>query len=271
MDNFSGLSDPAVTRDRKFSSMVVVVIGGNGLIGREIVRGLSFRGYQVILADINIRDAKENVLALCSSEDKEVDIMDVDITSAISINQLISDVQERYGYIDAVINSAYPKNSNYGNKVEDVTYEDFCENVSLHLGGYFLVSKLFCINFCLQGGGNLINLASIYGQIIPKFAIYKNTPMTMPIEYAAIKSGVIHITKYFAEYYKGNNMRANCLSPGGIYDNQPADFIKSYSERCNSKGMLDPRDLLGALYFLLSEDSKYFTGQNLIIDDGWSI
>ena len=95
--------------------------------------------------------------------------------------------------------------------------------------------------------------------------------MRSPIEYSIIKSGIINMTKYLAKYFKGSNIRFNCISPGGIRDNQPKSFIKKYKDSCLSKGLLDSDDLLSAFKFLLSEESKYVNGQNIIIDDGWSI
>ena len=95
--------------------------------------------------------------------------------------------------------------------------------------------------------------------------------MITPIEYSAIKSGIISITKYLAKYYQKKNIRVNCVSPGGIKDNQPALFIKRYKQYCNSKGMLDGSDISNLIIFLISDSSKYINGQNLIIDDGWTL
>jgi NAD(P)-dependent dehydrogenase (short-subunit alcohol dehydrogenase family) len=95
--------------------------------------------------------------------------------------------------------------------------------------------------------------------------------MTMPVEYAAIKAAVIHLTKYMARYFKGCNIRVNALSPGGIYDKQCRSFVKKYNKLCLSKGLLDAADINGALLYLLSDMSKYVNGQNIIIDDGWTL
>jgi NAD(P)-dependent dehydrogenase (short-subunit alcohol dehydrogenase family) len=95
--------------------------------------------------------------------------------------------------------------------------------------------------------------------------------MVSPIEYSAIKTGIIAVTRYLAKYCKGENIRVNCISPGGIQNDQPINFLKKYQKSCNSKGMLDPDDLVGTLIFLLSHQSKFINGQNIIVDDGWSI
>jgi len=127
----------------------------------------------------------------------------------------IAFVHETYGRIDALVNNAYPRNKHYGRFLMDVEYDDFCDNLNLNLGGYFLTSQQFAAYFLKQGFGNIVNIASIYGVVAPKFEIYENTPMTMPVEYAVIKSALIHLTKYFAKSFKGKNIRTNSLSPGG--------------------------------------------------------
>lgn len=238
------------------NEQVIVVIGGNGLLGKEFIKAIEVNNAIVINADIDNTKINKNTKY-------------VDITSKESINRLILDIDIEYKKIDAIINAAYPRNKNYGRSFFDVEYEDFCENTNLHLGGYFLASQQFAQYFKKQGYGNIINIASVYGVIPPKFEIYGNSNMTMPVEYAAIKSSLIHLTKYMAKYLKNCNIRVNSISPGGILDNQNSNFLIKYKEECLSKGMLDKTDINGTLLFLLSDNSKYINGQNIIIDDGF--
>jgi len=250
---------------------VVVVSGGAGVIGRCFVRGVAEKGGVAVAADIDLDAAECLARELGQDCPGRIEAVRLDITSKDSICALISDLRQRHGRIDAVINNAYPRNSNYGRKLEDVTYADFCENVDMHLGGYFLTAQQFCLAFKELGGGNVINMSSIYGTMVPRFGVYDGTPMTMPVEYAAIKSAVVQLTRYFAQYFKGAGIRVNCLSPGGILADQPAGFLNAYNGHCASKGMLAPQDVLGALLFLLSDESKFMTGQNLLVDDGFSL
>ena len=118
---------------------------------------------------------------------------------------------------------------------------------------------------------SLVNLSSIYGVIPPKFKVYGDTDMTMPVEYAAIKSALLHMNKYFSSLMKGSRFRVNSVSPGGINNNQQLKFINNYKAESRIKGMLDPSDIVGALNFLLSDGSKYVCGQNIIVDDSFSI
>ncbi len=250
---------------------VVVVTGGAGMLGEVFSRAIASWGGIAIVADIDLNKAKQVTQKAVPEKNGLMDAVALDITSPNSVTSLIQHLLAKYGRIDCIINSAYPRNASYGQKLEDVQYHDFCENINLHLGGYFLVSQLFCGAFKTQGHGNVINISSIYGMSAPRFSIYEGTSMTMPVEYAAIKSAVHHLTQYFAQYFKNTGIRVNCLSPGGIFSDQPESFLNAYRQHCATKGMLNPEDLLGALYFLLSDGSLYVTGQNICVDDGFTI
>ena len=250
---------------------VVIVIGGAGLLGSVICQDIAQYGNNVILADINLDEAIRLADKINLNFPGSISATSVDITKTNSIRSLIDATYRDFGKIDAVVNNAYPRNRNYGRKVEDVTYDDFCENVNSHLGGYFLVMQEFAVFFKKHKRGNIINMSSIYGLMTPRFEVYSGTEMTMPVEYAAIKSAIIHLTKYFAQYYKRDSIRVNCISPGGIFMNQPSKFIKAYKDFCGDKGMLDPKDISGAILFLLSVASEFITGQNIVIDDGYSL
>jgi NAD(P)-dependent dehydrogenase (short-subunit alcohol dehydrogenase family) len=249
---------------------VVVVTGGAGLLGKEFVKGIMECGGTAIITDVDEKKGKEVENELLTLDLKgKCEFLKMNIIDKNSIRQVINYLNDKYGKIDALVNNAYPRNKNYGRKFEDVEYKDFCENVSLHLGGYFLTSQQFAYYFKKQGYGNIISIASIYGVVAPRFEIYEGTNMTMPVEYACIKSAIVHLTKYMAKYFKGQNIRFNCISPGGIIEGQPQKFLESYKRKCLNKGMLNKCDLKGTLVYILSDMSKYVNGQNIIIDDGF--
>lgn len=251
---------------------IVVVTGGAGLLGREFVGAIAAHGGTAVIADFD----EEAGIAACQQINAKgfsgrVDFVPIDISDKPSILSAIELIANKYGTIDALVNNAYPRNKQYGRSLMDVEYSDFCENVNLNLGGYFLTSQQMASYFLVQGHGNIINIASIYGVVAPKFQIYDKTTMTMPVEYAVIKSGVIHLTKYFAKSFKGKNIRVNSLSPGGILDSQPPEFVSAYRNECINQGMLNKQDVSGSLIYLLSDMSTCVNGQNLIVDDGFTI
>lgn len=250
---------------------VVVIIGGAGLIGQAFVQGLIQHAAIVVMADIDMQRCQE----VCARLEQTVPGCvlhpeSVDIIAKASLQGLIQRVLLRFGKIDAVVNNAYPRNKQYGRRLEQVEFADFCENMNLHLGGYFLSSQQFSAHFAAQGFGHVINISSIYGMVPPRFEIYNGTSMTMPVEYAAIKAAILHLSLYFMRYYKGTAVRFNCISPGGIFDAQPAAFVELYKQYSQHKGMLVPSDLAGTLVYLVSDLSSYVNGQNIVVDDGWS-
>jgi NAD(P)-dependent dehydrogenase (short-subunit alcohol dehydrogenase family) len=249
---------------------VVVVTGGAGLLGRAFVRAIADAGGTAVVADVNLAAAETVVAGLPATAGRALAV-GMDITSADSVSGAIAAVLSACGRVDAVVNNAYPRNAAYGRRLEDVTYADFCENLSVHVGGYFLVAQQFAQHFRTVGGGAIVNMGSIYGTMAPRFEVYDGTSMTMPVEYAAIKSAISHLTRYFAQYLRKDGIRVNSLSPGGIRDRQPESFLAAYASHAGTRGMLEPTDICGALIFLLSDASRFVTGQNLIVDDGFSL
>ena len=251
---------------------VFVIVGGLGLLGRAITLDLLEKKCKILVADIKDtipNDLTKQVRQLGAS--KKLNYTKLDITSLESVDASITLCHEEYSHIDGLVNTAYPKTHSYGKDMSELSYDEFCENLNINLGGYFLTTQRFSKYFYNQGFGNILNIASIYGVIPPRFSIYKNLPISSPIEYAAIKSGLIHISKYFAKYYKGKNLRFNTVSPGGIFDDHEGDFSENYAAFCLNKGLLDPKDICGTISFLLSNESEFINGQNIIVDDGFTL
>jgi len=254
------------------TNKIIVITGGAGLIGKEFVKAVVENNGIAIIADIN-EEIGNQVRNNLSKEfnTNNIDFVKLDITSKDSLQNCINYLDKKYKKIDALVNNAYPRTTNYGKHFFDVEYEDFCQITNLNLGGYFVTSQQFAKYFQEQGNGNIINISSIYGVVAPKFEIYDGTTMTTPIEYVAIKSALIQMTRYMAKYFKGMNIKVNTLSPGGIFDSQPEAFLDAYKKACLNKGMLDKNDLKGTLIYLLSDMSQYVNGQNIIVDDGFSL
>lgn len=251
---------------------IIVITGGAGLIGREFSKAVIQSGGTAVIADVD-ETAGQTLRNRLREElnTHNVDFIKIDITSKESIRSTCRTLLEKYGRIDALVNNAYPRNKNYGRNFFDVEFSDFNENVGLHLGGYFLTSQQFAEFFRTQGYGNIINMGSIYGFATPKFEIYAGTDVSMPVEYAAIKSSVLMLTKYMAKYFKNMNIRVNAISPGGILNNQDEKFLEKYNAYGMSKGMLNANDLTGTLVYLLSDASRFVNGQNIVVDDGWTL
>lgn len=249
-------------KDRK-----ILVAGAAGLLGASLVKELLVQGATVVAVDVSLERLDIRFAALgISADDANVTLRQIDLTDKTALTAMFDELEGLAG----AVNCSYPRNKNYGKHFFDVTPEDFNENISLNLGSSFLFMQQCAAYFKrTQAAFSLVNISSVYGVVAPKFEIYNNTPMTMPVEYAAIKSGLIHLSKYVAKYVGDSRFRVNVVSPGGIFDHQPGDFLDAYKKETFGKGMLDVNDVLGSVLFLLSEHSLYVNGQNIVVDDGF--
>lgn len=245
----------------------ILVIGAAGLLGSNVVKSSQRLGAKVIAADLCL-DAMLKKLNDSVIDLDRITFERLDITNSSDVANLF----EKYGDIDGAVNCTYPRNKAYGAHFFDVELNSFNENVTLHLGSAFLFTQQ-CAKYFKQHekAFSLVNIASVYGVIAPKFEVYESTGMTMPVEYAAIKSAILHLSKYAVKYVNNSRFRINSISPGGIFDNQPRRFVTAYTENTHGAGMLDVSEFMGTICFLLSDDSKFITGQNIVVDDGFSL
>lgn len=247
----------------------ILVVGAGGLLGSHTVSVLLSEGAEVIAADIIIEKMQEQLINQdIDIEISKLSLQSLDITNEASVKDFFTTAE----HLDGAVNCTYPRNQNYGTHFLDVKLSDFNENVSLHLGSTFLFTQQCAVYYLrCQAPFSLVNVSSVYGVIAPKFSIYNNTNMTMPVEYAAIKSALIHLNKYVVKYINDSNFKVNSVSPGGILDTQPEAFLEAYKGHTLGKGMLSRDDVTGTILFLLSAHSKHVNGQNIVVDDGFSL
>lgn len=242
----------------RLEKKIIIVTGGNGLLGSAIIKKLRANGAFVINLDIS-HETNENISKL-----------KCDITSQDSIDHSLDLIINRYRKIDGLVNNAYPRTQDWGCRFEDIKFSSWKKNIDWQLNSYFYMSQQVALQMAKQEDGSIINIASIYGVIGPDFTVYDGTNMTMPAGYAAIKGGLINLTRYMASYFGPHKVRVNAVSPGGIFDEQNSIFVKNYEKRVPLRRMGNPDDIAPSVSFLLSDESKYITGQNLIIDGGWT-
>ena len=239
---------------------VIIITGGNGLIGKHIVDFAKNEGAVVINVDITNDDDIENGL------------LNTDITTEKGISHLLEKVMSKYGRIDGLVNNAYPRTKDWGTKVEEISFESWQKNVNLQMDSVFLLCQKTLDVMKVQESGSIVNIASIYGVVGNDFSLYEEYGGTSPAAYSAIKGGLINLTRYLASYYGKYNIRINCVSPGGVLDakQQHPSFIKRYSEKSPLKRLANPEEIAPAVVFLLSDFASYITGHNLMVDGGWT-
>lgn len=249
-------------------SKVIMISGAAGLIGSELSYQLAQENYKLLLGDIS----KKNLISLKNKiGNKNNFFFCGNLSLKSEINKFLKLGIKYFKKIDVAINCSYHKTKDWGTGFEKISQKNLNINLNNQLGGTIIFAQQIIKYFEKNKNGNLINFSSIYGSIAPRFELYKNLKIFCPIEYVATKAGIISITKYLAKLYKNKNIRINCISPGGIENRQPNIFIKRYQKFCSSKGLLKPSDLYNLIKFLISKDSQYINGQNIIIDDGFSL
>lgn len=263
------------------SNKVAVVTGGAGLIGAEFCKTLAEAGASVAVVDLNASSTQAIVDTLTKSGFNALGIA-ADITNPASVNAMVEKVISTFGRLDILVNSAAldPKFDATAlekgiapGAFEDYPLADWNAAMNVNLTGMFLVTQA-CVKPMLKNKkGSIINICSTYGLNGPDQRIYIKDGKRVaykPVYYTVTKAGALGFTKYLAAYYAETEIRVNALTPGGVFNNHEEYFVKNYSAKTILGRMAKKDEMNGALLFLASDASSYMTGNNLIVDGGWT-
>ena len=236
---------------------VGIITGGNGRLGQTFAESLQLKN-RVYLFDIQEK---------CSILNERIFYYQVDITNEDATRSAVGDILKKEKHIDFLINNAALQITNC---FEKMTIDDFRRSIDVNLNAAYICIKAVCDAMISQQSGNIINIASMYGITIADPNIYGNSGLNSPDAYAASKAGLIHLTRYLAVNLAKYNIRVNSISPAGVFNNQPQEFLEKYLPKIPMNRMLNREELVGPLLFLLSDVSSYITGHNLVVDGGFS-
>jgi NAD(P)-dependent dehydrogenase (short-subunit alcohol dehydrogenase family) len=261
---------------------VAVVTGGVGLLGTEFCRTLAEAGASVAVVDLNA-SASQGTAATLTKSGYNTLAVPTDITQPDSVNAMMEKVLAEFGRLDILVNSAAldPKFDPDAMKkgmapgaFEDYPLDQWNAAMNVNLTGMFLVTQECVKPMIAQGKkGSVINICSTYGLNGPDQRIYIKDGQRVafkPVYYTVTKAGVMGFTKYLAAYYAGTEIRVNALTPGGVYNNHEEYFVKNYSAKTIIGRMANKDEMNGALLFLASDASSYMTGNNVVVDGGWT-
>lgn len=268
----------------KLTGRAAIVTGGAGLLGGQFCRTLAQAGAQVVIADLN-RLAGEELAQSLTGEGLSAVAVQTDVTNPRSVQNMVAAAVNAFGRLDILVNSAAldPKfdPQQMANELAHPgtgAFESFPlaaweQALAVNLTGAFLCCQAGVQTMLEQGSGVIVNLSSIYGLAGPDQRIYQPTgqpPRYKPVYYSVTKAGILGLTRYLATYYAGRNIRANALTPGGVFNGHDEAFVQAYSARAVIGRMAEKDEMNGALLFLASDASAYMTGANLIVDGGWT-
>lgn len=244
---------------------IVIVTGGAGQLGRSLCYHFDLNKSNVVMADLDLNICEEKIKQL---KLKNTIPLTLDVTDLNSIKSGFQFIFDKYGRIDILINNA---GIAVFTPFEERTYEEFDKIMKVNVYGTFFCSKEVLKYMEKQDKGSIVNIGSIYGIVSSDPRIYSNSGRNSSEVYGASKAGIIQMTRYLAVHVKNKNIRINCVSPGGIFNNQQDFFVKNYENKTPLGRMAHEDEIAKAILFLCSDNASYITGHNLIVDGGFTI
>ena len=245
---------------------VILVSGGAGNYGKCIAEGLAEAGATVIIASRNLENVNE-VAANFQSLGLNVHSLQLDQGDHESVLAIKQAIIEKFGKLNGFINNAVARTmKGYMGPIEQ-----FAASMQVNATGMMDIlremGELIGLN---KDGGAIVNISSMMGMFGPDYSNYEGTDMgkDLPPDYFFHNAGLINLTKYMAQHLAGKNIRVNCISPGGLFNNQPERFLENYTKKVPLRRMANSDDIKGLIVLLSSQAGSYINGENILMDGG---
>ena len=262
----------------RLNEKTAFVVGGLGLIGREVSIAFTIAGAKTIVLDVESENGQLFEKEI-NKKGYDVCLKSFDCADMKQLDNNFSALINENGCPDIFINCSYPRTKDWGkSSFRDITLESYRENVDIHMNSYTWLARLAAEAMVKNGnGGSIIQLGSIYGVVGQDPTVYEGTDMRENMSYASIKGGITNLTRQMASYYGIHNIRVNTLCPGGISghvagkdDDQNPVFVKNYCKKTPLKRMGNPEEIATVALFLASDAASYITGATITVDGGWT-
>ncbi|NQV83544.1 MAG: SDR family oxidoreductase [Rhodospirillales bacterium] len=274
-----------MTGASKFSlkDRVAVITGGAGLLGTQHAEAIAEAGGVPVLWDIDGVAAEREAHRIRETYATKAQGMNVDITDPASVAGGLADVVKSFGRVHILINNAAndpkvgPEAGTTWSRFENFSIDMWQQDMAVGLTGAFLCSQAVGAHMAQKNGGVILNIASDLSVIAPDQRLYRQEGLAddeqpvKPVSYSVVKHGLIGLTKYLSTYWADKGVRCNAISPGGVYTDQPEEFVQRLDNLIPMGRMAEKDEYKGAIVFLCSDASSYMTGQNLVMDGGRSV
>jgi NAD(P)-dependent dehydrogenase (short-subunit alcohol dehydrogenase family) len=259
---------------------VAIITGGAGLLGEQHARIVAQAGGTPVLVDVDADRAKEKTCKLAGEFGVPASAIAADITDRSGVQDILRRTLERHGRVDILINNAannprmeQPGEVNFS-RFEHFPLEQWDDDLAVGLTGAFLCCQVLGAEMARRGRGVIVNVASDLALIGPDQRLYRKEGLpdhlqpVKPVSYSIVKSGLIGLTRYLATYWADRGVRVNAISPGGVYNGQPQDFLAKLSSLIPLGRMAAPDEYQCAIVLLSADAWSYMTGPNLVVDGG---
>ena len=245
-------------------SKIVLVTGGSGNYGKCIVEGLAEADATVITTSRNIEQA-EKTAKLFRDKGFTVHAMQADQVDHDSVTLLKKNIVKQFGKLDVFVNNAVSRPMTGYN----APIEQFAASMAVNATGMMDLLREMTDLIARNKGGSIINISSMFGMFGPDLTNYIGTDMgDLAPDYFFHNAGLINLTRYMTRMLADKNIRFNCISPGGLFNNQPPPFVENYCKRVPLRRMANRDDIKELVVLLASEAGAYINGENILMDGG---
>lgn len=255
-----------------FKDKKILITGGLGHIGRSLLDILASEGAHLIIVDKARDTIATDLKVKYELIGAQFDILDVDLMNPESFQQILNTLNGKLKSLDHIVNLAafYDKAKGWGVPFEEEGYDAWIKVLKVNVVAPFFLIQALKPLLSKSCDPSIVNVSSMYGSIGPDHRLYEGTGMTNPCVYSVSKAGLNQLTRWLSTVL-APNIRINTVSPGGVERGQPREFIDRYNARTPLKRMCTDREAAEVIAFLLSSKSSYITGQNIVVDGGWTV
>jgi len=262
-----------INYERLFSlkGKVAIVTGGAGYLGSEISKALAGFGATVMVLGRTKQVLKDFVNQNQPLYGNRFKYFVCDVTDENSFKEVVEEVISTYETVDILVNNAYGKQDE---SFDELTKEAWNNALDISLTHYFTCSKAVSSIMLEKKSGSIINISSIYGFLGTDQRVYEPLGKKTPLHYSVAKGGILQMTRHLAMLWAEDGIRVNAISPGVFPPKrgpERLDYMRELTMRVPLGRVGQPNDLAGVIALLASEAASYITGQNLIVDGGWSV
>lgn len=252
------------------SNKVIIISGACGLIGRAFCEAAAQYGANIVVTDIALSKPKEFAEKLSERNNVKCVGFEIAVEHKNSVIELKDFVLKEFGRIDGLVNGHQNKSHLIFEPFENVSEENWDKVVEVNLKGTFLLCQIIGSFMAEQGSGSIINIPSTYSVVAPNQNLYKGTKMGCPAAYSASKGGIDALSQYLASYWASKGVRVNMITPHGVWNNHEEQFEKNFANFSPMQRMSYNHEVAPALIYLLSDASSYVTGNNMLVEGGWT-
>ena len=255
----------------ELTDKVVVITGACGLVGRAFCEAAAQFGAHIVAVDIPQADPESFAAELGKRHDRKMLGVGLDVAARKEVEDLKTKVLNAFGKMDGLVNAHQNKSHLIFEPFESVTDDNWDTVVHINLKGTFLTCQILGTWMAENGGGSVINIPSTYSVVAPNQNLYKGTSLGCPAAYSASKGGIDALSRYLASYWAQKKVRVNMITPHGVWNHHEEQFEENFARFSPMERLSYNHEVAGALVYLLSDASSYVTGDNMLVEGGWTV